>query len=137
MTSLFETIEFSIDSGFARLALNRPDKLNCFNEAMHAEVRAALDEVEADDGCRALLLTANGRGFCAGQDLSDRVRKAGEEAPDLGHSLETFYNPLVRRLKGLELPVVCAVNGRLCSVSSAARWGKVCFRNPGPPVLRA
>ena len=111
MTSQFETIEFSIDSGCARLVLNRPDKLNCFNATMHAEVRAALDEVEADDGCRALLLTANGRGFCAGQDLSDRVRKAGEEAPDLGHSLETFYNPLIRRLRAMELPVVCAVNG--------------------------
>jgi 2-(1,2-epoxy-1,2-dihydrophenyl)acetyl-CoA isomerase len=134
MTNQFETIEFRIDDGFARLALNRPDKLNCFNETMHAEVRTALDRVEADETCRALLLTANGRGFCAGQDLSDRVRKAGEEAPDLGISLDTYYNPLIRRLRALELPVVCAVNGvaagaganlaLACDIVLAARGAK-------------
>jgi len=107
----FEHIVFSIDDGVSRLTLNRPKSLNSFNEEMHLEVRSALDEVEADDNCRVLLLTGAGRGFCAGQDLSDRHVKPGRKRPDLGYTLENFYNPLVRRLKALHMPVVCAVNG--------------------------
>ncbi len=107
----FETIEFDVDGGLARLTLNRPDKLNSFNAQMHAEVRAALDTVESDAGIRCLLLTGNGRGFCAGQDLSDRAAAPDGEVPDLGASLEQNYNPLIRRLAALEKPVVCAVNG--------------------------
>ncbi len=106
----FATIEFSITDGIARLTLNRPKSLNSFNEAMHQEVGAALDSVESDD-CRVLLLTGAGRGFCAGQDLSDRRVLPGAEPPDLGYTLENFYNPLIRRLRSLEMPVVCAVNG--------------------------
>lgn len=114
---VFDNIEFMIEDGVATLALNRPDRLNSFNEAMHREVREALAQVEQarrDGECRALLLTGNGRGFCAGQDLSDRAvsPEAGvDAAPDLGYSIETWYNPLVRTLTALPLPVVCAVNG--------------------------
>lgn len=107
----FETIEFAIDDGIARLTLNRPDRLNSFNVAMHEEVRTALDQLEADASARVLLLTGAGRGFCAGQDLGDRSVEPGGEAPDLGASIEQYYGPLVRRLRALELPVVCAVNG--------------------------
>jgi 2-(1,2-epoxy-1,2-dihydrophenyl)acetyl-CoA isomerase len=107
----FEHILFAIEAGVAKLTLNRPKSLNSFNEAMHLEVRAALDEVEADDSCRVLFITGAGRGFCAGQDLSDRHVKPGDKRPDLGYTLENFYNPLVRRLKALHMPVVCAVNG--------------------------
>jgi len=107
----FETIDFEISDGCARLMLNRPETLNCFNEAMHAEVRAALDEAQSGGGCRALLLTGAGRGFCAGQDLGDRRREPDAEPVDLGESLETNYNPLIRRLRSLDMPVVCAVNG--------------------------
>jgi 2-(1,2-epoxy-1,2-dihydrophenyl)acetyl-CoA isomerase len=107
----FEHILFAIEAGVAKLTLNRPKSLNSFNEAMHLEVRAALDEVEADDNCRVLFITGAGRGFCAGQDLSDRHVKPGDKRPDLGYTLENFYNPLVRRLKALHMPVVCAVNG--------------------------
>ena len=107
----FEHIVFSIEEGVAKLTLNRPKSLNSFNEAMHLEVRSALDEVENDDNCRVLLITGAGRGFCAGQDLSDRHVKPGRKRPDLGYTLEKFYNPLVRRLKALHMPVVCAVNG--------------------------
>jgi 2-(1,2-epoxy-1,2-dihydrophenyl)acetyl-CoA isomerase len=107
----FEHILFDLNAGIAKLTLNRPKSLNSFNEAMHLEVRTALDEVEASDECRVLLITGAGRGFCAGQDLSDRHVKPGDEAPDLGYTLDNFYNPLVRRLKALEMPVICAVNG--------------------------
>jgi 2-(1,2-epoxy-1,2-dihydrophenyl)acetyl-CoA isomerase len=97
--------------GYHVLTLNRPDKLNAFNEAQHLALQAALDECEADGACRAILLTGAGRGFCAGQDLADRDPTMRGERPDLGQTLETFYNPLVRQLRRMEKPVVCAVNG--------------------------
>ena len=106
----FATIEFGITDGIARLTLNRPKSLNSFNEAMHREVGAALDSVESND-CRVLLLTGAGRGFCAGQDLSERRVLPGAEPADLGYTLENFYNPLIQRWRNLEMPVVCAVNG--------------------------
>src|SRR5688572_26063474 len=96
--------------GYRVITLNRPDRLNSFNEAMHAALMAALLDAEADSNCRALILTGAGRGFCAGQDLSDRVFSPGQ-APDLSSTLERFYNPLVRKLRALQMPVVCAVNG--------------------------
>ncbi|MBB1090612.1 2-(1,2-epoxy-1,2-dihydrophenyl)acetyl-CoA isomerase [Rhodopseudomonas palustris] len=91
------------------VTLNRPDRLNSFNEAMHRALASALDEAR-DPACRAVLLTGAGRGFCAGQDLAD-VTVAEGSAPDLGVTIETFYNPLVRQIRGLDKPVVCAVNG--------------------------
>ena len=94
-----------------KLVLNRPDKLNAFNEAMHAELVAALDQAAENDDCRALLLTGAGRGFCAGQDLGDRVTDAGVEPVDLGKTIDSLWNPLVRRIRTLPKPVVCAVNG--------------------------
>ncbi|MDI7862793.1 2-(1,2-epoxy-1,2-dihydrophenyl)acetyl-CoA isomerase PaaG [Rhizobiaceae bacterium n13] len=95
--------------GWILLTLNRPDRLNSFNDEMHRALAAALDEAGNDEGCRAVLIAGAGRGFCAGQDLSDRVGKDGP--PDLGYTIETFYNPLVRRIRALRKPVVCAVNG--------------------------
>jgi 2-(1,2-epoxy-1,2-dihydrophenyl)acetyl-CoA isomerase len=96
--------------GFRIVTLNRPARLNAFTEDMHLALQAVLDDVEADSGCRALLLTGAGRGFCAGQDLNDRLAKPGEKLV-LGGTLEHFYNPLVRRLRALPFPVVAAVNG--------------------------
>jgi len=107
----YETIEFSITEGVAVLTLNRPDSLNSFNTQMHAEVRSALKEVKKDSSVRCLLLTGNGRGFCAGQDLSDRNVAPGAEAPNLGESIEKNYSPLLRTIRSLEMPVICAVNG--------------------------
>ena len=106
-----ETIRFIIDGGIARLTLNRPDRLNSLTGQMHEEIAEALDSVEAMDGVRALYITGAGRGFCAGQDLSDRAVAPGADAPDLGDSLEQRYNPLIRRLTRLPMPVVCGVNG--------------------------
>jgi 2-(1,2-epoxy-1,2-dihydrophenyl)acetyl-CoA isomerase len=97
-------------AGYRVITLSRPDRLNAFNEAMHGELRAALDDVERDDDCRALLLTGAGRAFCTGQDLSDRLAQPGEQVV-LGGTLEAHYNPLVRRLRALPFPVVAAVNG--------------------------
>jgi 2-(1,2-epoxy-1,2-dihydrophenyl)acetyl-CoA isomerase len=105
------TILLEIGDGAARLTLNRPERLNSFTVEMHEEVAAALDRVEGDTSIRALLLTGAGRGFCAGQDLGDRAVSPGDEPVDLGHSVETYYAPLVRRLAAMEKPVICAVNG--------------------------
>ncbi|KZM49792.1 2-(1,2-epoxy-1,2-dihydrophenyl)acetyl-CoA isomerase PaaG [Labrenzia sp. OB1] len=106
-----ETVLAERQDGFLLITLNRPDRLNAFNETMHHELRQCLDEAHSDDDIRAVLLTGAGRAFCAGQDLSDRDMRAGAEAPDLGHTLETLYNPLVRQIRALPKPVVCAVNG--------------------------
>ncbi|TFF51788.1 2-(1,2-epoxy-1,2-dihydrophenyl)acetyl-CoA isomerase [Pseudomonas putida] len=107
----FQHILFSIEDGVAFLSLNRPEQLNSFNTAMHLEVREALRQVRQSSDARVLLLTAEGRAFCAGQDLSDRNVAPGAEMPDLGQSIDKFYNPLVRTLRDLPLPVICAVNG--------------------------
>ena len=97
-------------AGYRVITLNRPDRLNAFNEAMHLALRAALDDAEKDESCRALLITGAGRGFCTGQDLNDRLAKPGEQVV-LGGTLEQFYNPLVRKIRALPFPVVAAVNG--------------------------
>ncbi len=106
-----ESILLEISQGVATITLNRPDSLNSFNADMHEALRTALDKVQADSGVRVLVLTGAGRGFCAGQDLGDRTVAPGDDAPDLGHSIETWYNPLIRTLRDLPVPVVCAVNG--------------------------
>jgi 2-(1,2-epoxy-1,2-dihydrophenyl)acetyl-CoA isomerase len=107
----YQTILLDIADGVGRITLNRPDKLNSFTAEMHAELRDAIEKVAKE--ARAMLLTGAGRGFCAGQDLSQRRQMggAGESPPDLGHTIETFYNPLVKRMRSLELPIVGAVNG--------------------------
>lgn len=107
----YETIEFEITDGVAVLTLNRPDRMNSFNTEMHAEVRDALKQAKKSEDVRCLLITGNGRGFCAGQDLSDRNVDPNAEMPNLGESIEKNYNPLIRSLQALEMPVICAVNG--------------------------
>ncbi|CAA7627478.1 2-(1,2-epoxy-1,2-dihydrophenyl)acetyl-CoA isomerase PaaG [Magnetospirillum sp. SS-4] len=104
------TILAETTDGVTTITLNRPDKLNCFNAAMHDELRAAIAAAAAN-GSRCLVLTGAGRAFCAGQDLADRVRGPDDPPPDLGASLDARYNPLIRALSALEMPVVCAVNG--------------------------
>jgi 2-(1,2-epoxy-1,2-dihydrophenyl)acetyl-CoA isomerase len=106
----YQTILFELRDNIARLTLNRPDKLNSFTEAMHLEVREALNQVK-ENRPRVLLITGAGRAFCAGQDLADRQTKPGENSVDLGDSIEKYYAPMVRTLRSLSLPVVAAVNG--------------------------
>jgi 2-(1,2-epoxy-1,2-dihydrophenyl)acetyl-CoA isomerase len=103
----YRTIGFALDAGIARLTLNRPDRLNSFTVEMHEEVQDALRRLES---ARVLVLTGAGRGFCAGQDLNDRAVAPGQSV-DLGHSVETYYNPLIRTLTSLPIPVVARVNG--------------------------
>jgi 2-(1,2-epoxy-1,2-dihydrophenyl)acetyl-CoA isomerase len=105
----YQNILFDISDGIARLTLNRPERLNSFNTAMHAEVRAVLATVKSS-AARVLVITGAGRGFCAGQDLSDRAVAAGG-TPDLADSIEKNYKPLVLALRELPLPVIAAVNG--------------------------
>jgi 2-(1,2-epoxy-1,2-dihydrophenyl)acetyl-CoA isomerase len=104
-----QVIQFAVDAGIARLTLNRPDQLNAFTVRMHTEVAHALQTVETDRRVRVLLITGAGRGFCAGQDLSERNVEAGPL--DLGSNIEAYYNPFITRLTALPVPVVCAVNG--------------------------
>jgi 2-(1,2-epoxy-1,2-dihydrophenyl)acetyl-CoA isomerase len=106
-----EQILYENANGIARITLNRPDRLNSFTAQMHAELRAALAQLREEGTARVLLLTGAGRGFCAGQDLSDRKVQPGSTPVDLGASIEENYKPLVLGLRTLPLPVVCAVNG--------------------------
>src|SRR5918911_3169490 len=103
----YETIDFKADGPIARITLNRPDRLNSFTVQMHAELRDALDHL---GDARVLVLTGAGRGFCAGQDLNDRAVAPGE-AVDLGETVETCWNPLIRTLTSLPQPVIARVNG--------------------------
>jgi len=107
----YTTIKFELQSGVAELTLNRPDKLNSFNSEMHAEIRSVLNALGKNTDARVLLLTGAGRGFCAGQDLSDGVVSPGERAVDLGESIEKNYRPLILSLRSLPMPVIAAVNG--------------------------
>lgn len=99
-----------MDSGIAVITLNRPDKLNSFNEEMHEEIRDAFAAVRKNDSIRCLVIAGKGKGFCAGQDLNDRKFDPALP-PDLGVSLLENYNPLISNITTLELPVICAVNG--------------------------
>ena len=129
----YKTIVLSVESDVARITLNRPDRLNSFTVEMHEEVRDALTRL-VDQRARCLILTGAGRGFCAGQDLSDRAVSPAGGKTDLGDSVERFYNPLIRTLTALEMPVIAAVNGvaagaganiaLACDVVIAARSAK-------------
>ncbi|WP_407732709.1 2-(1,2-epoxy-1,2-dihydrophenyl)acetyl-CoA isomerase PaaG [Pseudocitrobacter faecalis] len=100
-----------VEQGVMTITLNRPERLNSFNDVMHQQLAVCLKQAERDDTIRCLLITGAGRGFCAGQDLNDRNVDPNGPAPDLGMSVERFYNPLVRRLAKLPKPVIAAVNG--------------------------
>lgn len=104
-------IRVESDQGVARVTLDRPDVLNSFNREMAGELQSALAAAARDDSVRALLLTGTGRAFCAGQDLAEAVPVAGGAMPDLGDIVRTSYSPIIRAIRRVEKPVICAVNG--------------------------
>lgn len=104
----YDHILFEQQGGVARITLNRPDKLNSFNVGMAMELQAALDVCLTDDSIRCVLLTGAGRGFCAGQDLAEAIEPDGMAIEE---HVDTKYNPIVRKIRALEKPVVAAVNG--------------------------
>jgi 2-(1,2-epoxy-1,2-dihydrophenyl)acetyl-CoA isomerase len=101
-----EPIVSELCSGYRKLVLNRPERLNAFDAGMHRGLRSELDAAAADPDCRAVMLTGSGRGFCAGQDLAEAAALT-----DLKQTIETWYNPLIQQIRALPMPVVCAVNG--------------------------
>ncbi len=127
----YETIDFKTDGPIARITLNRPDRLNSFTVQMHEELRDALANLGE---ARVVILTGAGRGFCAGQDLNDRAVSADDHPVDLGMTVETSWNPLIRTLTSLPQPVIAAVNGvaagaganiaMACDIVVAARSAK-------------
>lgn len=104
----YESIQLDWDGPIARITLNRPDRLNSFTAAMHSELKQAMDEITE---CRVLVLTGAGRGFCAGQDLNDRAVSSGGHPVDLGLTVETAWNPLIRKIATMPQPVIARVNG--------------------------
>jgi 2-(1,2-epoxy-1,2-dihydrophenyl)acetyl-CoA isomerase len=100
-----------LQDGVLRITLNRPEVLNAFNLAMARQLQGVLDEAAEDGEVRAVLITGSGRAFCAGQDLASVSLADPENLPDLGDFVRDQYNPIVRRIRELEKPVIAAVNG--------------------------
>ncbi|WP_198078763.1 2-(1,2-epoxy-1,2-dihydrophenyl)acetyl-CoA isomerase PaaG [Acinetobacter calcoaceticus] len=98
-------------NGVGYLTFNRPKALNSFNVDMHREVAEVLNLWTKNPEVRCVVISGEGRGFCAGQDLGDRVVDPNAEAPDLGYSIETYYNPLIKTIVNMPKPIICAVNG--------------------------
>jgi len=107
----YELISLSLEDGVATLTLNRPEVLNSFNRSMAMELQDALGAVASNPDVRAVLLTGSGRAFSAGQDLKEAMAPDGDPLPDLGDIVRESYNPLIRLIRSMEKPVVCAVNG--------------------------
>lgn len=114
----------AIDGAIATITLNRPQRLNAFNLALHDGLRTSFDRIEQDDDIRAVIITGAGRAFSAGQDLGDRAAAfdAGTP-PDLGELLELHYNRLVLRIAALPVPVIAAVNGMAFGAGAALAIG--------------
>ena len=100
-----------LEAGVLSLTLNRPERLNALDAALVEALSAGIKRAGADPECRAVLITGAGRGFCAGADLDNRAFAAGQARPDLGETLERGINPIIRGIRNLPKPVVCAVNG--------------------------
>jgi 2-(1,2-epoxy-1,2-dihydrophenyl)acetyl-CoA isomerase len=101
----------TLKAGVLTLTLNRPERLNALNAALIEALAAGIARAAAEPDCRAVLITGAGRGFCAGADLANRAFAPDEARPDLGQALEKGINPLIRALRRLPKPIVCAVNG--------------------------
>jgi 2-(1,2-epoxy-1,2-dihydrophenyl)acetyl-CoA isomerase len=99
-------------NGVGTITLNRPDKLNAFNDELTFSLQDALKEMEKDASVRAIIITGAGRGFCSGQDLQSRsISQDMGQRPSLGDSIRRRYNPIILKLRKIEKPVIAAVNG--------------------------
>ncbi len=107
----YQFILAAVAEGVLTITLNRPDVLNSFTRAMAREVQDALAEAARNPEIRAVLLTGAGRGFCAGQDLSEVLPEGDGPMPDISEIVRESYNPIIRAIRSLEKPVICAVNG--------------------------
>lgn len=104
----FDIIDFKIDEGVGVITLNRPDKLNSFNQQMAYDVQGALDHCMENPEVRCVVITGAGRAFCAGQDLEEAI---APDSAEIEEHVETKYNPMVRKIRAIEKPVIAAVNG--------------------------
>jgi 2-(1,2-epoxy-1,2-dihydrophenyl)acetyl-CoA isomerase len=107
----YETLLFSVDNSIARITLNRPERINAITAVMHEELRDVFSQLEKPGSARCVIMTGAGRGFCSGQDLADRKAVDPSERRDLSQSIQQNYNPLVKRMAALPIPIVAAVNG--------------------------
>lgn len=120
----YDSILLDVADGVATLTLNRPARLNSLTSGMHGEIRHALDRVERSGETRVLVLTGAGRAFSAGQDLTESRQEGASEGFDAGRALEEHYNPLLKRLRALPMPVIAAVNG--VAAGAAANLALAC-----------
>ncbi len=101
-------IKFTIENGVGIITLNRPDKFNSFVRQMAFDLQKALDDCESNSAVRAIYITGEGKAFCAGQDLAEAIDPEQTELPKI---VEEHYNPIIERLRKIEKPIVCGVNG--------------------------
>ncbi len=112
MTEENNILKVEKENGVGIITLNRPEKLNAFNDELTFQLQDALKEMEKDNEVRALIITGAGRGFCAGQDLQSRsISQDMGERPSLGDSIRRRYNPIISRIRKIEKPIIAAVNG--------------------------
>ena len=111
MNVQYETLQVEDEEGVVVLRFNRPDRMNAFNTLMREELLDALHQARAMSGLRGLILTGEGRGFCAGQDLGERKPLPPGQTRDLGEGLEKYFRPFILGLRELPVPVVALVNG--------------------------
>ena len=112
-------VQLSVRDGIARITLNRPSRKNAIDAAVHAALRHALDRIETEAAVRVVVLTGAGDAFCSGQDLAERAAQLAEGEVDLARSLQENYNPLIRRLSALPMPVIAVVNGIAAGAGAA------------------
>ena len=98
----------SLANSVCELKLNRPEVFNSFNQSMAFALQKALDEAERNDEVRAIVITGEGKAFCAGQDLAEAM---DPEGPELQSIVKDHYNPIIERIRAIEKPIIAAVNG--------------------------
>ena len=110
MTENTEVVLLNISNGVGMITLNRPEKINAFTKELHIALREKLQMCAENNDVRAILLTGAGRGFCSGQDLTER-KDSDIGTMDLGESIDNFYNPLIRQMRAMPKPIIVAVHG--------------------------